>query len=197
MRPVVDHALTLPGVDPGRVALMGLSFGGYLAPRAATAEHRLAACLSDCGPYDLFEAVSHRLPGFLARALPDGSPRLLGLLDRLARSVMAKLTAGWALRRNLMAHGLSDPLQYFRMAPEYTLKGLEGRIQCPTLVCAAEGDDLSATASRLFDVLRCPKEFVRFAAADGAGEHCEAAARTLFRQRAFDWLDRILDHGPA
>jgi dienelactone hydrolase len=38
---VVDYLLSRPDVDPERIALIGLSFGGYLAPRAATAEHRL------------------------------------------------------------------------------------------------------------------------------------------------------------
>jgi len=44
---VVDYALTRPEVDLKRIALMGWSFGGYLAPRAASAEHRLAACVAD------------------------------------------------------------------------------------------------------------------------------------------------------
>src|ERR1700761_798595 len=88
--PVVDYLLTRPGTDPERIALIWLSFGGYLAPRAATAEHRLAAVISDCGPYDLFDATVRRLPGFLARELPDGSPARLRLLDRLVRMVMKK-----------------------------------------------------------------------------------------------------------
>src|SRR6266496_6382596 len=39
---------------------------------------------------------------------------------------------------------------------------------------------------------RCPKEYVLFAAKDGAGEHCEAGAREVFFQKMFDWLDPIL-----
>lgn len=192
MTPVVDFVLTLPGVDPDKLAVMGLSFGGYLAPRGATGEHRFAACISDCGPYDLFDASARRLPGFLATQLPNGNPTLLRLLGRLLRAVAGRPTAGWALRRNLMVHALNDPLDYFRMAPDYSLKGREDLIECPTFVCSAEGDDLSVDAPRLYDALRCPKEYVQFKAADGGGEHCESGARTLFHQRAFDWLDGVL-----
>jgi pimeloyl-ACP methyl ester carboxylesterase len=191
--PAVDYLLTRPDVDRDRIALIGLSLGGYLAPRAATAEHRLAACVSDCGPYDLFDTAARRLPGFLARQLPDGSPALLRLLDRLVRLVMTKPTAGWAMRRNLMVHGLSDPLEYFRIAPQYSLKGIEGRIQCPTFVCSAEGDDLSTDARKLYEALTCPKVYYQFTAAEGAGHHCESGARALFHARAFDWLGRVLN----
>jgi pimeloyl-ACP methyl ester carboxylesterase len=194
--PVVDYLLTRPDVDPARIALIGLSLGGYLAPRAATAERRLAACVSDCGPYDVFDVLARRLPGFLARQLPDGNPAAAGLLGRIVGSVMKKPTAGWAMRRNLMVHGLTDPLGYFRIAPQYSLKGIEDRIQCPTFVCSAEGDDLSADAEKLYDALTCVKRYYQFTAAEGAGQHCEGAARTLFHARAFDWLSEVLD-GPA
>ena len=190
--PVVDFALTLPGVDPARIVLEGLSFGGYTAPRAASGEHRLAACISDCGPYDLFDVIAGRLPGFLARQLPDGNPRALRVLARILRTVMAKPTAGWALRRARLVHATADPLDYFRLAPRYTLKGREHLIECPTFVAHAEGDDLSAAAPRLFAALTCPKEYVLFTAAEGAGSHCEATARTLYHQRAYGWLDGVL-----
>lgn len=190
--PVVDFALALSGIDPSRIALMGLSFGGYLAPRAATNEHRLAACVSDCGPYDLFRATESRLPNVLARQLPNGNPLLLGVLDRLARSVMSKPTAGWALRRNLMVHGVGSPLEYFRLAPQYSLIGREVDIQCPTFVCRTDTDELGAFAPEFFAALHCPKKYVEFKAADGAGGHCEAGARTSFHQEVFAWLDEVL-----
>ena len=59
--PVVDFALGRPGVDPDRLAIVGRSFGGYLAPRAASAEHRLAACVAD--PANLTCSTPHIGPG--------------------------------------------------------------------------------------------------------------------------------------
>jgi hypothetical protein len=47
--PVVDFALKQPSVDPKRIALMGVSLGGYLAPRAAAFEPRLAALIANDG----------------------------------------------------------------------------------------------------------------------------------------------------
>ena len=40
--PVVDYLTTLPQVNPEKIGLLGYSMGGYLAPRAAAFEHRLA-----------------------------------------------------------------------------------------------------------------------------------------------------------
>src|SRR5271168_1402431 len=50
--PVVDFAFTLPGIKLDKIALMGVSFGGYLAPRAAAFEKRIAALIANDGVYD-------------------------------------------------------------------------------------------------------------------------------------------------
>ena len=189
--PVVDHALTRPEVDPERIALMGISFGGYLAPRAASGEPRLAACIADPGEFSLFEEFKSRMPGFIARAISNGNPLVLALLDVILRRRMRHTTAGWGLRRGLWTHGVKNPLDYIRLTKDYSLEGRIDRIRCPTLVCAAENDDIGVTARRLFETLTCEKAFITFTASDGAGAHCEAGARELFNQRAFDWLDAV------
>ncbi len=186
--PVVDYATSRPDVDARSIVLLGLSFGGYLAPRAATGEHRLAACISDCGNVDLFDASIRRLPPLLAHQLPDGNPLMLRALDGVLRMVMRQPSAGWALRRNMLVHGLRDPLDFFRIAAEYTLKGREHLIRCPMFIATAENDDLCMDMPALVDKLTCPKQWVQFRAAEGAGDHCESGARTLFHQRVFDWL---------
>ncbi len=61
--PVVDWAAGRPGVDPYRIALLGVGMGGYLAARAAAFEHRLAACIAVDGIYDLGVITTSGFPG--------------------------------------------------------------------------------------------------------------------------------------
>lgn len=189
---VLDHLLRRPEVDPARVALMGMSFGGYLAPRAASGNPSLAACIADPGQYSLLEEARTRLPAPLGRQLPNGSPFWLEAIDAILRLRLQHPTRGWAIRRGLWVHGVERPIDYLRLTARYTLEGRVDRIRCPTLIASAENDAIGATAGKLFDLLRCPKAFQRFGAAEGAGAHCESGARALFNQRAFDWLDSVL-----
>jgi pimeloyl-ACP methyl ester carboxylesterase len=195
--PVIDFAVTRREVDPSKIALMGISFGGYLAPRAASGEPRLAACIADPGEFSLFDEFKSRVPGFIARELPHGNPFVLALLNLILNRRLRHPTAGWGLRRGNWVHGVKSPLEYVRLTQDYSLEGRAEKIRCPTLVCSAENDDIGVTARKLHGALSCEKAFIAFSAREGAGEHCEVGARSLFNQRAFDWLDRILEGAPA
>ncbi|HVB72231.1 MAG TPA: YqiA/YcfP family alpha/beta fold hydrolase, partial [Ktedonobacteraceae bacterium] len=62
VRYAIDYLESRADVDGRRVGLMGVSLGGYYAPRAAAFEPRLKATIANCGGYNF---VSHfdRLPG--------------------------------------------------------------------------------------------------------------------------------------
>ncbi len=188
--PVVDFLLARDDVDPARIALAGLSLGGFLGPRAAAGEHRLAALIADSGSFDMYGAALERMPKPLAHGFEKG--------DRLARLGLAEIldgmakkpTAGWSLRRALVVHGVDSPLAYLDVLRDYRLDGHAQAITCPTLVTHAEGDAIGASAPRTFAALTvADKQLITFTAAEGADDHCEAAARTLFDARAFAWLD--------
>jgi hypothetical protein len=98
-----------------------LSLGAHLAPRAASAEHRLAACIADCGAYDLYGAFLERLPGALARPFASGRPWARNAVAKLLRLLAGKPTAGWAVRRGLLVHGVDKPLDFVDALRDYTL----------------------------------------------------------------------------
>ena len=73
--PVVDYALTnrAKEIDPNRIALMGISMGGYLAARAAAFEHRISACILYNGVYDGYDAFASSFPKLLLTAIENGN----------------------------------------------------------------------------------------------------------------------------
>ena len=190
--PIMDWLQRRTGVDGQRIGLIGESLGGYLALRAASGEPRLAACIADPGQFGLLEIMRRRIPRFMAKGVPElrGLPGLL--LRKIMYSRLRKPTAGWGLRRGLFVHKVATLEQYIGEIAKYSLAGRVARIQCPTLVCYAEDDDIAASAKQIFDALACEKNFLTFRGSEGAGEHCEAGARLLFHQRAIDWLDEKL-----
>jgi 2,6-dihydroxypseudooxynicotine hydrolase len=51
-RAVVDWIESRKDLDAKRIAIWGVSLGGYYAPRAAAYEKRIKACIALSGPYD-------------------------------------------------------------------------------------------------------------------------------------------------
>jgi pimeloyl-ACP methyl ester carboxylesterase len=182
--PVVDYALTRPEVDPKRLILDGHSLGGYLAPRAAAFEHRLAACIAIDG---LFSFVANRfsdVPGQLSEE---------ALKAQFEQEKQQSLYMRWALSQGMWTMQASSLLDCTQKMTRYTMEGVAQQITCPTLVCDAERDHFFAgQPKKLYDALSCPKTYLLFTADDAAEEHCHAGAALLLNQRVFDWLDETL-----
>lgn len=193
VRAVVDEALRYPEVDPSRIALMGLSLGGYLAPRAASGEPRIAACIADPGQADVSKVLKDRLPASLRAEIEAGSLSALEKMRPSLEQMAQGPVQGWKMRRNLFVHGIPDPVELMRSLLEYQSKDRLDQITCPVLVTAAENDFLLESARELYALLPGPKTWLKFRTADGAGEHCEQGNRALFNQKALDWLDETLN----
>lgn len=197
VKAVLDCALALPVVDPERVALSGWSLGGYLAPRAAAFEPRLAACIADPGQgciADGFRPVAMRLGATEAQArdlgaLPDD------VVARMDAMLRGDRKLHWSvIRRGFWVNGVDDLRAYLADVERYTLVDHIAGIRCPTLVTQAQDDPIAAGAERFYDALACPKTLLRFSSADGAGAHCEMGNRSLLNRRVLDWLDEVLEN---
>jgi pimeloyl-ACP methyl ester carboxylesterase len=183
--PVVDFALTLRGVDPERIALLGMSMGGYLAPRAAAFEHRIAACVAYDGVFNFAATFTGGLPPGL-----DSEQRVAAMDSMFAHRAQAPSSQRWAMSNALWVFKGATTHELLDEVVKYDLTDVAHQISCPTLVCEAENDQFFAgQPAMLYEALHCPKTFLTFTAAEGAGEHCHEGALTLFHQRLFDWLD--------
>lgn len=196
VRPVVDFALGLPEVDPERLVLCGWSFGGFLAPRAAAFEPRVAALVADPGQWDPGEPLRGALPlsDEDRAAFPDVDPAALAPMEAWLQGPDVDPLLRWRLLgRGQWVHGAPSLYDYLASMFAYTLSDVADRIACPAAITMAEGDPIAAGAPKLFDALPNErKALIRFTAAEGTGGHCEGQARTLYHQRTFDWLDETL-----
>jgi pimeloyl-ACP methyl ester carboxylesterase len=189
VKPAVDYLLTRPDVDDRRIILVGRSWGGYLAPRAATVEHRLAACIADPGLLSPAAVAQQMVPPQLRDALARGDE---AALQTVFAQMLQNPVGAFSLHRGMLVHGVGSPLAYLKAMEPYTLADQIEQISCPTLVTSAENDIRASQSQELYDALRCPKRLVTFSDAEGAGEHCESGAAALYDQRVLDWLDDVL-----
>lgn len=189
---VVDYARNLSEVDRDKIALMGISFGGYLAPRAAAFEHRIAACIANGGVYDLNASVLKRAPPDIEDILSDENASRV--FDHEMREIMNQsVETGWGVGHGMTVFGANTPSEYFRMLAPYNLKDVAPLIRCPTLIIDSDNDTLLPGQARpLYDALTCPKEFMLFTTEEGAGLHCQMGASMISNERIFNWLDGIL-----
>jgi dienelactone hydrolase len=194
--PVVDFALTLPGIDAQKIALMGFSLGGYLAPRAAAFEKRIAALVANDGVYDYGATNLAPFPPE-QRAAAEAAIRAPAAPEvdrRLEQAMKTSPTMAWALTHGMFATGTRTPRDYLAETFKFHLRdGIAEQIACPTLVLEAESDMFfKGQPQQLYDHLTSRKTLMRFTDAEGAGAHCQAGAHRLAFGRIYDWLDDIL-----
>jgi pimeloyl-ACP methyl ester carboxylesterase len=195
VRPVIDYVLARPEVDPARVVLSGWSFGGFLAPRAAAFEKRIAALIADPGQWD--QGAALKMLPVSQKALNDldhADPAAFAPFEQFLCSPEADPMLRWRLIQRLFwVHGKSNLYDLVKDIMRFEISSVAQNINCPTLLTAAEGDPAGKGAHLLFNALRCPKTLINFTLSEGGGGHCEALSRALYHQRVFDWLDETLE----
>ncbi|MFC4696029.1 alpha/beta hydrolase family protein [Geodermatophilus arenarius] len=192
LTPVVDALVARADVDPARIAVMGVSQGGYWVPRALASEHRVAAGVADPGVVDVSSTMLAQLPAHLVRLLDAGDreafDREMGWALRLSPATRTMLQ--WRMR----PYGVSSPFDLFTAARAYRLTPEQiAAVRCPVLVTDPEHEQFwPGQSARLAEALTCPVTLLPFTAEEGADGHCEPAAAGLRNERVLDWLDDVV-----
>jgi pimeloyl-ACP methyl ester carboxylesterase len=125
--PVVDFAAGRAEVDPDRMVIIGRSFGGYLAPRAAAFEHRLAALIADPGQFDLFDVAMARVPQEMREAIERDDPKVDSFQEKMVQDDARR----FFLAARIRAFGAKTLKESLLMQREYSLRGSAERIEAP------------------------------------------------------------------
>ncbi len=140
------------------MVLVGRSFGGYLAPRAASFDHRPAALIADPGLHDLGQGFADRLPPGVLEAIDQGKGRFID--EQFEASFARDPMQAFFFHSRMAAHGVSTVSAYISEILKYSLKGVAEKIDCPTLVASAGGQDpmLGGQSKELCDSIKGSKD---------------------------------------
>ncbi len=189
--PVLDALGGRAAVDVDRVALLGVSFGGYYAPRAAAFDDRIAACVAFDHMHDLWGASAYDSPR-LARALLSLPDAVVNALSSLA--TRSSVEARWLMANSRWVFGVDSAAELQRTLRTYSLVDVAGDVTCPTLVLAGEDDHFvpPGMAGEFADLLGGPTTLRVFRTEEGAAEHCQVGNLRLATGVIYDWLDGVL-----
>jgi hypothetical protein len=193
LTPVLDAMLARADVDPDRVAVIGISQGGYWVPRALAFEHRFAAAVADGGVVDVATGWIDRLPAVMQQQLHDGERAAFDRQLQLAELMAPATKATLDFRGRPYGVAGDSRFDLFTAVSAYRLGDEVDGITTPLLITDPDDEQFfPGQPQQLFDRLTGPKGLVRFTADEGANGHCEPMARSLRDTRIYDWLEGYL-----
>jgi FrsA-like alpha/beta hydrolase family protein len=161
----IDWLLRRPDIDASRIAVSGSSLGGYYSARAASKEHRLAACISHGAIWDVEQRFRDR---------GEGHP--------LANHMK------WVFGAKSMAEAIAK-------AKPFKLEGVLDSMRCPYLVLHGGHDVLGVENSKtVYEYAKSKgvKVSLRLTSEEETGaEHCQHDNPTLGQELMIDWLGDV------
>lgn len=204
--PVVDYAVSRSDVDSKEITLWGISMGGCLAARAAAHEPRLKALILDPA-MDMAQVVLTNFGPAMTEFSGDpdfkvGRESVKSVLEQYPKQIdegfksamKGNVQMTWFVQNGMYAFGVDSPSAFPLKMLEYSLDGVSKKIKCDTLVCDCEQDveKYGKMTRNIYESLTCPKEYVLFTNAEGAGAHCQMGATRFGCQVKLDWLNKTV-----
>ncbi len=186
-----------------RCTLIGMSLGGYLAPRAAAFEKRIKRVVSWGAMYDFFEVYRRRLgtPKFnVLRKLLD--LRLSGIVDALiTRASENEDILKWAVAHGMHVSGTTRPSDFLQWVRTLNLEDSAHLInQDVLLVMGAEDhlvapDQLYVQAAAMTGARSI--QTVMLTQHDQAAQHCQVGNIDLVVTLILGWLETLTQRDKA
>ncbi len=191
--PIVSWLRSQPEVDRRRIMLLGSSFGGYLVPRAASFEHRLAGVAVDPGAPNSFSTWSRDLPPQMLAWLVQGKRHEFNQYWAGAQPFLSTNMRFYVAKR-AQVFGKASFYDQMRLARRFDLPpSLARRINAPTVIVQTALEQFYPGQSKqLYHWLHTRKSLISFTVAEGSGYHCEPMAPTVRNDAVLDWLEANL-----
>ena len=151
--PVLDHLVTRSDVDPGKIALLGVSQAGYWVPRSVAFEHRVAAAVADPGVVDVSTTMLTQVPHHMLKMIEKGEKEKFDKEMALAVRFFRGDTVDDGFPHAPVRHDV--PYEFFTAARAYALTDdIIEQITCPMLITDPDHEQFwPGQSQELFDKL--------------------------------------------
>ena len=182
LKAVVDYAVSRPEVDKEKLAMYGISGGGYFVPRAAINDKRIKAIAVNSAvvdDYTIFKSMDFATQ--TVEEINNWNPFKLATNKVIAWR--------WGLKPDDIK-GLVEANKGYVFDPT--------KVTCPALALIGEGEyankEVQKQQKEFIDgVQNSKKEFIITKRDVGASSHCIGENRTLMSQVVFDWFDEVFE----
>ena len=182
----LDVLCSRPDVDVDHIAMLGISFGGYLVARAAIFDKRIKALIPNSPLTNIHKMLTSVFPNFIFQ-LPDW---LISFIKKYLMSYSDKATLDlllWEGGTKTFKNGID-------ILKDYSIEGLEDKITCPTLALAGEGEgkEFDRQAKDFIEKISSAEKTLRiFTNEEGAGSHCQVDNHRLMNEVVITWLNKL------
>lgn len=195
MKSALDVLGTLPGVDD-RIAMTGMSFGGYIVSRTAIHDKRISVLVPNSPLVDLWDTGKAfwgkmiEAPFWVMKLLSRASKKQVrnGGLAGVLKGFSQWSNGYWNIP-------LKEQVEKLNEWKKYTIRESLSDITCPTLVMVSEdeGNELLKQANEFYNGISSELKHMHMFSMeqDGSHDHCQLDNRTRSNQVMFDWLDRV------
>jgi pimeloyl-ACP methyl ester carboxylesterase len=193
--PVVDYLQTRPDVDVDKLALVGISYGGSLAPIAASHEHRFKAVIAIDGIYNLGKKVETQFPPEIMKLFSSGNRTAFdAAMNEIRTNTSTSSVTRWVIDQGLFSFNTTSPFDWMTRFSALGIEGLTDTIQGPVFIGSGQDDDITAgQPEMLADALGNRSHYVLFKTDVGAGEHAQIGADSHLAQTTFDWVAKYFE----
>ncbi|MCO1604681.1 alpha/beta hydrolase family protein [Desulfosporosinus nitroreducens] len=178
--------------------MIGISWGGYLAVRAAAYEKRIHAVVA----YDVLEngflCMTNIFPTFLRYMVRFSVlHRRKKIANRILSFLRGKsLIADWALMQGMYITGTKTPYDYYRELLKHHLpQRVCDQLTCHVLLLAGEKDHYipSNQFYKLSNKIKRAKSLSTrmFTEADGGEQHCQIGNHKLAIDEIYNWIKSV------
>lgn len=189
---MLDMVLTRPEVNPDKLALYGMSFGGYFTLRAGVHDRRIRALILNSPIIDLHAYMV----GFIGPDVANDPPALsLADVDAIPEEDMPPVVRH-SFKSSCRRFGVNTLAGYLQRLKAFTaVEGLSA-VTCPSLamVGTGEGQEAMAQFDRYCAGASGPVTPRIFTVEEGADMHCQRGNLPLACAVVYDWLDELFGH---